>query len=131
MAHGAVVLVAPFRKAVLPPVSSHRAANDNLFVALPLALSPEARAAADGGLEYGAWASFAAAGAVLFASLIIGSSGSLLLTGSDAMLRAIEQAFVSLGLRALAGGLIAAASALGVAALWRNRSRAAAARPLR
>jgi hypothetical protein len=129
MAHGAVVLVAPFRKAVLPSVVSHRAANDNLFVTLPPALSPEARPAGEGGLEYGAWASFAAAGAVLFASLILGSSGSLLLTGSDAMLRAIGQAFVSLGLRALAGGLIAAAIALGVAAIWRRRSLADALRP--
>jgi hypothetical protein len=45
------------------------------------------------------------------------------------MLRAIGQAFVSLGLRALAGGLIAAAVALGVAAIWRRRSLAAALRP--
>ncbi len=74
-------------------------------------------------LENGAFASFLAAGAVLFASLIVGSSGSLLVTGSDAMLAAIGQAFLSLGLKALGAGLASVALALAAAALWRRYHR--------
>ena len=71
-------------------------------------------------IDGGALASFLAAGAVLFASLVIGSSGSLLLTGSDAMITAIEQAFLSLGLRAVAAGLVALAACLLLTRGWRR-----------
>jgi hypothetical protein len=72
-------------------------------------------------LDDGALVSFLAAGAVLFASLVIGSSGSLFLTGSDAMMTAIDQAFLSLGLRAIGVGLVATAACLAFAASWQRR----------
>lgn len=51
--------------------------------------------------------SFLAAGAVLFASLVVGSSASLIVAGSNDLIAAILQGFLLLGLWALGAFLIA------------------------
>ncbi len=61
--------------------------------------------------------SFLLAGAVLFASLVIGSAGSMFVAGSDATVAAIMRGFLSLGLAALAAFLVATLMAIGFAAL--------------
>jgi hypothetical protein len=68
--------------------------------------------------------SFLLAGAVLFASLVIGSAGSLFVAGSDAMVAAIMRGFLSLGLAALAAFLVGALAAIGFAAFRRSRDAA-------
>jgi hypothetical protein len=68
--------------------------------------------------------SFLLAGAVLFASLVIGSAVSLLLAGSDAMIAAIMRGFLSLGLAALAAFVAGTLMAIGVAAFRRSRDAA-------
>lgn len=68
--------------------------------------------------------SFLIAGAVLFASLVIGSSVSLLLAGSDAVISAILRGFLSLGLMALGGFVAAVVLALAIAAFRRSRNPA-------
>lgn len=65
--------------------------------------------------------SFLVAGAVLFASLVIGSAVSLFLAGSDAMTAAIMRGFLSLGLTALAAFLVGTLAAIGYAAVRRSR----------
>lgn len=65
-------------------------------------------------LDAGGLKSFLTAGAVLFASLIVGSSASLLLSGSDALMGAILTGFLSLGLWVLGGFLTAFALAYAV-----------------
>jgi len=73
-------------------------------------------------IDAGGLISFLAAGAVLFASLVVGSSVSLLFAGSNALLGAILVGFLSLGLWALGGFLTAFALAFAVSvALGRNR----------
>jgi hypothetical protein len=74
-------------------------------------------------LGEGAVASFVAAGAVLFASLVIGSSGSLLLFESGMMRSAIEDAFVSIGLRAIGATLILGVVAFTIVAALRMLRR--------
>jgi hypothetical protein len=56
--------------------------------------------------------SFLAAGAVLFASLVAGSSASLMLAGANDLIAAILEGFLMLGLWALGGFLAAAGLAL-------------------
>lgn len=68
--------------------------------------------------------SFLIAGAVLFASLVIGSAVSLMLAGSDAMMAAIMRGFLSLGLSALAAFMAGTLAAIGYAAFRRSRSGA-------
>ena len=68
--------------------------------------------------------SFLFAGAVLFASLVIGSAVSLLVAGSDAMTAAIMRGFLSLGLAALAAFLAGTLVAIGFAAFRRSRDAA-------
>jgi hypothetical protein len=68
--------------------------------------------------------SFLLAGAVLFASLVIGSAVSLLLAGSDAMIAAIMRGFLSLGLAALAAFVAGTLMAIGFAAFRRSRDAA-------
>jgi hypothetical protein len=65
--------------------------------------------------------SFLLAGAVLFASLVLGSAVSLVLAGSDAMVAAIMRGFLSLGLSALAAFLVGTLAAIGYAAIRRSR----------
>jgi len=65
--------------------------------------------------------SFLFAGAVLFASLVIGSAVSLLVAGSDAMTAAIMRGFLSLGLSALGAFLVGALMAICFAAFRRSR----------
>ena len=65
--------------------------------------------------------SFLLAGAVLFASLVIGSAVSLLVAGSDAVTAAIMRGFLSLGLSALGAFLVGALLAIGFAAFRRSR----------
>jgi hypothetical protein len=68
--------------------------------------------------------SFLLAGAVLFASLVIGSAVSLHVAGSDAVMAAIMRGFLSLGLAALAAFLVATLVAIGFAAFRRSRDAA-------
>jgi hypothetical protein len=68
--------------------------------------------------------SFLIAGTVLFASLVIGSSMSLLLAGSDAVISAILRGFLSLGLMALGGFVAGVVLALAIAAFRRSRNPA-------
>jgi hypothetical protein len=65
--------------------------------------------------------SFLVAGAVLFASLVLGSAIALFFAGSDATMAAILRGFLSLGFRALGGFLVAVLVALAIAALRRPR----------
>jgi hypothetical protein len=65
--------------------------------------------------------SFLLAGAVLFASLVIGSAGSMFIAGSDAVTAAIMRGFLSLGLSALGAFLVGVLLAIGFAALRRSR----------
>ena len=65
--------------------------------------------------------SFLFAGAVLFASLVIGSAVSLLVAGSDAMTAAIMRGFLSLGLAALAAFLVGTLLAICFAVFRRTR----------
>jgi len=61
-----------------------------------------------GGPDCGGLVSFLAAGAVLSASLIIGSSASMVLAGANDLIGAILEGFLELGLWAF-GALLAAA----------------------
>ncbi len=65
--------------------------------------------------------SFLLAGAVLFASLVIGSAVSMFVAGSDAVTAAIMRGFLSLGLSALGAFLVGALLAIGFAAFRRSR----------
>jgi hypothetical protein len=65
--------------------------------------------------------SFLLAGSVLFASLVLGSAGSMFVAGSDAMTAAIMRGFLSLGLAALAAFLVGTLMAIGFAAFRRSR----------
>ena len=93
--------------------------------------SPRARLISDGAdrasfidkLGEGAVASFVAAGAILLASLVLGSSGSLLLIDSGVMRTAIENAFLSVGLRAIGATLIVGVVAIAAIAGWRALRR--------
>jgi hypothetical protein len=60
--------------------------------------------------------SFLVAGAVLFASLVVGSSASLVLAGSDSLMAAILRGFLSLGMWTLAAFVAAIVGALILAA---------------
>jgi hypothetical protein len=67
--------------------------------------------------EYSDWDglfSFLAAGAVLFASLVIGSSASLVLASGNDLIAAILEGFVELGLWAFGGFLAAVVVAVRV-----------------
>lgn len=64
---------------------------------------------------------FLAAGAVLFASLVIGSSASLFLAGSNQLIGAILHGFLSLGLWAFGACLTAVVIGLAVIAFRRRR----------
>jgi hypothetical protein len=65
--------------------------------------------------------SFLLAGAVLFASLVIGSAVSMFVAGSDAVTAAIMRGFLSLGLSALGAFLVGVLLAVGFAAFRRSR----------
>jgi hypothetical protein len=61
--------------------------------------------------DWGGLVSFLAAGAVLFASLIVGSSASLVVAGGNDLIAAILEGFLELGLWAFGGFLAAVALA--------------------
>jgi hypothetical protein len=65
--------------------------------------------------------SFLAAGAVLFASLVVGSSVSLVLAGSDTLMAAILRGFLSLGMWTLGAFVAAIVFAIAAAVLRRKR----------
>lgn len=65
--------------------------------------------------------SFLLAGAVLFASLVVGSSASMVVAGSNDLIGAILEGFLSLGLWALAGFLLSAGVVAAATALQRRR----------
>jgi membrane protein implicated in regulation of membrane protease activity len=71
-----------------------------------------------GGRDCGGLVSFLAAGAVLSASLIIGSSASMVFAGANDLIGAILEGFLELGLWAF-GALFAAATL--VAAMAKRR----------
>jgi hypothetical protein len=72
------------------------------------------------GAEWGSAAAFLAAGSVLFASLVIGSSASLFLAGSNQLIAAILEGFLAFGLWTFGGFLAAVVAALAIAALRRH-----------
>ena len=76
----------------------------------------------DGSAFFSGIMPFLFAGAVLFASLVIGSSASLLLAGSNQLIGAILHGFLALGLWAFGASLIAAAAGLAVIAVRRRRA---------
>jgi len=57
--------------------------------------------------DWGGFVSFLTAGAVLFASLIIGSSVSLVLAGGNDLIAAILEGFLELGLWTFGGFFVA------------------------
>jgi hypothetical protein len=65
---------------------------------------------------------FLAAGAVLFASLVVGSAASLMLVGSDALMAAILRGFLSLGMWMLGAFVAATLAAIAVAMARRRAS---------
>jgi hypothetical protein len=73
-------------------------------------------------IDDSALVSFLAAGTVLFASLVVGSSASLLLAGSDTLMAAILRGFLSLGMWTLGGFFVAAIAAITVAMLRRRNA---------
>ncbi len=72
-------------------------------------------------LDAGGVISFLFAGTILFASLVIGSSVSLLSAGSYTMTSAILHGFLSLGLWAFGGFFAALVLAFAIAAIRRRR----------
>jgi hypothetical protein len=70
--------------------------------------------------------SFLAAGTVLFASLVVGSSASLLLAGADTLIAAILRGFLLLGIWTLGAFIVAIVCAIaGIAFRDRHSARTA------
>ena len=77
-------------------------------------LTDDGRPAAENQFDAGGVISFLAAGAVLFASLVLGSSVSLLFAGSNALIGSILSGFLSVGLWAFGGFAVAVSLAFAV-----------------